>query len=413
MAASGFLNKTGTCYVENVLSSNAIWREPGPPRISVGMLLKQIGIIMFMSHALFFVLRPLRQPRIVSEILCGLLIGPTAFRKTPLAAKIFPVRSFAKVETIGYFGLMYHLFLVGLRFDPSALALIGKKATLIGLAAFFLPGIVGISTFYIVNSLSVLKNGNPLGIVFWFLALTITGSPVLSEILTSIKLLHSDIGRTAMAMAVISDVCSWVLIIILMPIILGGAESFHFPFLAAVGFISVSLFGVRPALAWIIKKTSKDRDYSDHYVVIILMGVSLFGLITDIIGTHAVVGAFVFGLIMPSGDLGSKLVLKIEEYTAGILLPFFYVVCGIRANLWELGRLEDWALAALVIGMAWSAKVLSTLGIAMFFNIQPREGAVLGLLMNCKSLLGLALLDVAWDNAVRFRFLVQTFHAIC
>lgn len=337
-----------------------------------------------------------------------MLIGPTAFRKTPLAAKIFPVRSFAKVETIGYFGLMYHLFLVGLRFDPSALALIGKKATSIGLAAFFLPGIVGISTFYIVDSFSVLKNENALGIVFWVLAMTITGSPVLSEILTSIKLLHSDIGRTAMAMAVISDICSWVLIIILMPIIHAG-NSFHFSFLAAVGFISVSLFGVRPALAWIIKKTSKERDYSDHYVVIILMGVSLFGLITDVIGTHAVVGAFVFGLIMPSGDLASKLVLKIEEYTAGILLPFFYVVCGIRANLWELVRPEDWALAALVIGMGWLAKVLSTLGIAMFFNIQPREGAVLGLLMNCKSLLGLALLDVAWDSAVRFRFFGANF----
>ncbi|KAK3430748.1 hypothetical protein EUGRSUZ_E02390 [Eucalyptus grandis] len=397
MAQREQLNKTGTCYVEHVLHSHDIWREPGAPRLSVSVFLKQLGITIFLSHALIFALRPLRQPRIVAEILCGLLIGPTAFGNSKYFGYVFPERSFVKIETVGYLGLMYHLFLVGLRFDLSALALIGKKATSIALAAFFLPGIVGISTFFMVTSSPGARNADGLGGVFWVIALTFTGSPVLSEILASIKLLHSDIGRTATAAAVISDVCAWVLIIVVMPISLAGKE-FSYSFTAIIGFILVCLFGFRPALAWIIRKTSKERDYSDHYVVIILIGVSIFGLITDIIGTHALVGAFMFGLIMPNRDLGSKLVLKIEEYVAGILLPFFYVVCGIRANLWEIKRLEDWAVTVFVICLGWLAKVLSTMGISMFFNIQPREGVVLGLLMNCKSLLGLALLDVAWDK---------------
>ncbi|KAI3407851.1 Na_H_Exchanger domain-containing protein [Psidium guajava] len=397
MAVSGLLNRTGTCYVENVLDKHNIWRDPGPPRLSVSVFLKQVGLAVFMSNVLFLALRPLRQPRIISEILCGLLLGPTAFLNFPYFKKIFPERSYVKVETVGYLGLMYHLFLVGLRFDPSALVLIGKKATSIALAAFFLPGIIGISTFYVVTSSSGSSDANGLGGMFWVVALTFTGSPVLAEILASVKLLHSDIGRTAMATAVVSDVCAWVLVILVIPISLEGG-SFYYPLLTTAGFVLACLFGVRPALAWAIRKTSGEGHYSDRYVVLILMGVSAFGLITDVIGTHAMVGAFVFGLILPNGELGSRLVLKIEEYVDGILLPFFYVVCGVRVNLWEIRGVGSWAVTVFVICLGWMAKVLSTLGISTFFNIQPREGVVLGLLMNCKSLLGLALLDVAWDK---------------
>ncbi|KAF7849109.1 hypothetical protein BT93_L1238 [Corymbia citriodora subsp. variegata] len=374
MAASAQLNKNGSCYVEYV--AHELWREPGSYSLSVMPFLKQLGFTIFLSHALFFVLRPLRQPRIVAEILCGLLIGPTAFGRSPYFTFFFPERSYVKIETVGYLGLMYHLFLVGLRFDPSALALIGKKATSIALAAFFLPGIFGISTFYMVASPDGSQDASKLGSVFWVIALTITGSPVLSEILASIKLLHSDIGRTATAAAVVGDVCAWVLIILVIPISLEG-KTFHYSVVTAIGFISACLLAARPALAWIIKKTSRDRDHSDHYVVIVLMGVSIFGLITDVIGTHAVVGAFVLGLIMPSDDLGSRLVAKVEEYVAGILLPFFFVVCGIRTNLWEIRGPADWALTVFVICIGWLAKVLSTMGISMFFNVQPREGVAL------------------------------------
>ncbi|KAF7849110.1 hypothetical protein BT93_L1239 [Corymbia citriodora subsp. variegata] len=398
MDVTGYLNNTGSCYVEYV-QNDKIWREPvqGVPWQYLLVFLEQLGIIIFMSRALFFALRPLRQPRIVSEILCGLLLGPTAFGDEAYVKKLFPYRSHEKIETIGYLGLMYHLFLVGLRFDPSALAVVGKKATSTALAAFFLPGIVGISTFYMVTSSNGPHDANGIGGMFWVIGLTSTGSPVLSEILVSIKLLHSETGRTAMAMAIVSDACVWILIILVMPISLEG-KRFYYPLVTLVGFILVCLFGARPALTWIIKKTSGEGGYSDHHAVIVLMGVSIFGLITDIIGAHAVVGAFVFGLIMPNGDLGSKLVAKVEEYVAGILLPFFYVVCGIRANLREIQGPHGWALTIFVICTGWLAKVLSTMGISMFFNVQPREGAVLGLLMNCKSLLGLALLDVAWNK---------------
>ncbi|XP_030552968.2 cation/H(+) antiporter 15-like [Rhodamnia argentea] len=397
MAATSLPNRTGACYFETVDNSHDIWREPGAPRLSVSVFLKQVGLTIFVSNALFLALRPLRQPRIISDILCGVLLGTSGFSHSPYFHKIFPERSYVKVETVGYLGLMYHLFLVGLRFDPAALVLIGKKATSIALAAFFLPGIVGISTFYIVTSSSGSSDANRLGGMFWVIALTFTGSPVLAEVLASIKLLHSDIGRTATAAAVVSDVCAWALVILVIPMSLEG-RSFYYPLLTTAGFVSVCLFGVRPALAWAIRKTSGEGNYSDGYVVVILMGVSAFGMITDVIGTHSMVGAFVFGLIMPNGELGSRLVLKMEECVDGILLPFFYVLCGVRVNLWEIRGVGSWALTVFVICLGWMAKVLSTLGISTFFNIQPREGVVLGLLMNCKSLLGLALLDVAWDK---------------
>jgi Kef-type K+ transport system membrane component KefB len=120
------------------------------------------------------------------------------------------------IETMAYLGLLFYVFLTGLEMDLSAILRPGKKVMGIAITGILIPFLVGVGLFFLLhhdrNEITL-----KMGCVFWAAALTITGFPVLTRILADLKLLHSDIGRIAMSVAMLNDIYAWVLIAILIP----------------------------------------------------------------------------------------------------------------------------------------------------------------------------------------------------
>ncbi|XP_022153450.1 cation/H(+) antiporter 15-like [Momordica charantia] len=386
------------CYNSNITHEGSLWRAENPVASTLPVFALQLCLIIFFSRVLIFILKPLRQPPIVAEILAGVLLGPSVLGLNDFFVKyIFALKSLLALETVANLSLVYYIFLVGLELDMAPIVRAGGKSISIALLGLILPIPVGIGLHHLINSNhNKPKMGEAAahGPLFWGISLAATNFPDLSRILSDVKLLHSEIGRTALSAAVITDLCSWLLLVITMSISNAGK---YYAVSSTFVFVCTCLFLLRPALKWLIRVSSKDGNYNEFHICFVMTGVVACGLITDACGSHSIVGAFMWGVIMPKGELKDMIMGKVEDLVKSILMPTFFLVTGLRVDWSSISKDSDWGLVVLIIFLAASAKIVSTFLVAIFCNMPPREGLTLGSLMNTKGLLALIIISAGRD----------------
>ncbi|CDY47435.1 BnaA08g29740D [Brassica napus] len=371
------------CYAPSMITTNGVWQGDNPLDFSLPLFVLQLTLVVVVTRFFVFVLKPFRQPRVISEILGGIVLGPSVLgRYDKFANTIFPQRSVMVLETMANVGLLYFLFLVGVEMDIMVVRKTGKRALTIALGGMVLPFVIGAAF-----SFSMQRTEDHLGqgtyILFLGVALSVTAFPVLARILAELKLINTEIALAiALAESEKSSFASlWVMI-------------------SSAAFIAICVFVVRPGISWIIRKTPEGENFSEFYICLILTGVMICGFITDSIGTHSVFGAFVFGLVIPNGPLGLTLIEKLEDFVSGLLLPLFFAISGLKTNVAAIQGPATWVTLFLVIFLACTGKVIGTVVVAFFHGMPVREGITLGLLLNTKGLVEMIVLNVGKDQKV-------------
>lgn len=164
---------------------------------------------------------------------------------------------------------------------------------------------------------------------------------------------------------------------------------------SSVAFIVLNIFAVRPFITWIIRTTPEGEEFSDFYICLILSGVMISGFITEIIGSQAVFGAFVFGLIIPKGPLGLALVEKIEDFMSVLFVPLFFAATGLTTDLGLIKGFYTWAILLILVTLCCIGKIIGTIAVAVYYQMPVDEGVVLGLLITQKDLLKFSFLKLA------------------
>ena len=121
---------------------------------------------------------------------------------------------------------------------------------------------------------------------------------------------------------------------------------------------------------------------------------------TDMIGVHAVFGAFVLGVAMPRGIVTKELSRQIEPIATSLLVPLFFAYSGLSTRFALLWSIDLLLLAVAVILIASVGKGLSCWGAARLAGRPNREALAIGALMNARGLMELIILNIGLERGL-------------
>ncbi|XP_071687020.1 cation/H(+) antiporter 18-like [Rutidosis leptorrhynchoides] len=397
-------NETPDCLPPMKATSHGVFQGDTPLHSALSLVILQMVLVITFTRVLAYLMKPLRQPRVVAEIVGGVLLGPSALgRNKAFLHAVFPPRSLTVLDTLANLGLLFFLFLVGLELDLNSLRRTGKKALCIAMAGISLPFVLGTGvSFILIGTIEENVSEGPF-IVFMGVAMSITAFPVLARILAELKLLTTDVGKMAMSAAAVNDVVAWILLALAVALSGTGRSPLValWVFLCATGFVLMCSFLVPPLFKWMSQRCPDGEPVDELYVCATLGGVLAASFVTDTIGIHALFGAFVIGVLIPKeGAFVGALVEKVEDLVSGLFLPLYFVSSGLKTNVASIKGARSWGLLVLIIITACFGKIAGSVGVSLVCKIPFMEALAIGLLMNTKGLVELIVLNIGKDRGV-------------
>lgn len=360
----------------------------------VAALLRVVAIVLAGTALLGAVIVRLGQPRVIGEILAGILLGPSLLGAVApgLEAHLLGEGVRTAIGELAQLALALFAFQLGMELDLGLLRRrtpqVGAIAAL-GVAVPLAAGMVcGLATFRLVGP-AVPFAGYAM---FVGAAISITALPVLARILLDRGLAGSVVGRVSMGAAAIGDLIGWLLVALATALTHGTSPLHAVRALAlALALAVVMLIVVRPLLMWVSRRLAPGPA-----VTLVIVAMALAGaMASEAIGVSVIFGGLLAGACMPRQMSLHELVLRDVRGYSVVLLPLFFAASGLTTDIRLLGRSALLAMTAGVVVVAASAKGIATFAAARVTGMGRREAAMVGVLMDARGLTELAVLSVA------------------
>ncbi len=363
-------------------------------------------LILVVGLARFFgiLFQRIGQPSVIGEILAGILLGPTLLGSVfPSGYEfLFPKNSLFVLQIFSQFGLILFMFVIGMELDTSVLKNKIHTAVIVSHASILFPFALGMGF-----SLFIYQRFAPANIsfltfsLFMGIAMSITAFPVLARILQERELSKTRLGIIAISCAAADDITAWSILAIIVAIakassLIGAAV----PIILSIIYVFIMINIVRPILVRFSEVYASRENLTRTSITVLFLILFISSLITEIIGIHALFGAFLAGTIIPGNSrLKALIIEKIQDISLIVLLPMFFAFTGIRTrmNLFHDGL---FLIALAVIFIAVLGKFGGSFIAAKLSRESWKDSLSIGALMNTRGLMELVVLNVGYDLGI-------------
>jgi Kef-type K+ transport system membrane component KefB len=404
--------------------------EPAATANPIFHVLLAMAAVIVAGRALGNLFTAIRQPPVIGEVLAGILLGPSLLGRIAPAASayILPDHVAPLLNVVAQLGVILYMFIVGLELNVDRLRHRARATILTSHASIIAPFVLGsILALYLYPRLATADVPFTSFALFMGVAMSITAFPVLARILADRRMTETELGVVALTCAAVDDVTAWCLLAFVVGVAEAKLHGAAVVALLTAGFMALMFLAIRPvivrfderdrrrypgarAVPWRTHlKGSRDDegardaagDVDSEVIALALAGVLLSALTTELIGVHAIFGAFLFGAVIPHDSrLARTLTGKLKDLVTILLLPAFFAFAGMRTRIDLVSSSSEWLMCILITGVATVGKFGGSLVAARLTGMSLRDAAALGILMNTRGLMELIVLNIGLDLGV-------------
>ena len=371
----------------------------------LAILLLQIITIIIVARFFGWIFRKIGQPTVIGEIIAGIFLGPSLVGMyfPEYSTMLFPAESLGNLQFLSQIGLILFMYVIGMELDLKVLKNKANEAVVISHASIVIPFALGIALSYFIYHQFAPKGVDFLSFsLFMGIAMSITAFPVLARIVQERGIHKTRLGTIVITCAAADDITAWCILAAVIAIVKAGTFASSLYIMAmALTYVLAMLFLVKPFLKKIGDLYAERENLSKPVVAIFLLTLIISSYLTEIIGIHALFGAFMTGAIMPDiAKIRNIFIEKVEDVAVILLLPLFFVFTGLRT---EIGLINDsylWKITGLIILVAVIGKFLGSALAARFVGQNWRDSLTIGALMNTRGLMELVVLNIGYELGV-------------
>jgi Kef-type K+ transport system membrane component KefB len=373
------------------------------PDVLMHVLLALV-VVIILARAVGSLFAYFQQPAVVGEIIAGILLGLSLLgRVTPgVAGFLFPPKVVPVVGVFAEIGVVLYMFLVGLELDTSLLRRRGHAAVAISHASIVVPFLAGaFLALYLYPRLSSRSVSFTSFSLFLGVSMSVTAFPVLARILTDRRMHRSRMGAMTLTGAAVDDVTAWCLLAVVVSIVQAKTAGAIWTIAMALAFIVTLLLVIRPLMTRLATLYGNRGRLIQGVMAMLFVALLASALFTDLIGIHAVFGAFALGAVIPhDSGMARDLTDRLEDLLVVLLLPAFFAFTGLRTQISLVAGPAQWMMCVLIVAVASIGKFGGSAIAARLTGLKWRDSAALGILMNTRGLVELIELNIGLDLGV-------------
>jgi Kef-type K+ transport systems, membrane components len=369
---------------------------------TLGIILLQIIIILITCRMFNWLFTKIGQPSVIGEIIAGIVLGPSilGYFFPEYSSFLFPPESLNNITLLSQFGLILFMFAIGMELDMKEVRATLKETILISHTSTIVPFALGmVLAYFIYDSYADPEVPFLSFSLFIGIAMSITAFPVLARIIQEKGLTKTHLGTISLASAANGDITAWCLLAVVVSIAqAGNMLSASFNILFSILYILFMFLVIRPFLRMIGNIYHNNEVIAKGMVAFIFLLLIISVYCTEILGLHALFGAFIAGLVMPSNIKFRKIMTdKVEDLSLSLLLPLFFVSTGLRTQIGLLDNVELWLMCGLFTLVAITGKFGGAYVSARILGENRKDSLYIGALMNTRGLMELIVLTIGYE----------------
>ena len=372
---------------------------------SLTILLLQIIVILLTVRVFSYLFKYIGQPGVMGEIVAGIVLGPSllGYFFPEFSANLFPPESLDNLNLLSQIGLVLFMFVIGLELDFSVLKNKLNETLVISHAGIVVPFFLGVvAAIWVYEDYASGQTAFLPFALFIGICMSITAFPVLARTVQERNMTKTSVGMLSIASAANDDVTAWCLLAIVIALAKAGT------FVSALYTIGLTLIYIvfmflvmRPFLRKIGETYAYSEVINKTFVGFIFLILVLSSAITEIIGIHALFGAFIAGVVMPT-NIGFRKVMmeKVEDVSLVFFLPLFFAFSGLHTEIGLINTPELWGVCLLFIVVAIAGKFGGCTLAARAVGENWKDSLIVGTLMNTRGLMQLVALNIGFEMGI-------------